>query len=248
MRKLTSFGRRTMWPLLLVVLAAMCPFAWGLWHSVATRGPEVATRAYVEALCLGSDAAAVSAGEARFRAAALGEVSRADPVRVEARAVAVGEDWAEVRIYVEVKLADGSDDAGWYRMAVVREDGVWKVVSFAKADPWPSGSWPFASARDVSAAREAFAGYLEALAGNRYAGAARFLCGPARRAHEAGAAVLGKAPLFREAEVSSLVPVWRRGNLMACRAEYAVDGRQAKAVVRYAKLTDGWRILGVDQI
>jgi hypothetical protein len=234
-------------PLAALLLAALLPFAWAGERALAARGPEAAAQAYLAALCGSGNVHDVSSGRARFQAA-VRDLPRAELVRADAAAAALGKGWAEVLAFAELKLADGSHDCGWYRTTVVREGGGWKVVSFAEADPWPSGSWPFASARDVSAAREAFAGYLEALAGNRYAEAVRFLCGPARRAHEAGAAVLGKAPLFREAEVSSLVPVWRRGNLMACRAEYAVDGRKAGAVVRYAKLSDAWHILGVDQI
>lgn len=234
-------------PLAALLLAALLPFAWAGGRALAARGPEAAAGAYLAALCGGGDAAGVSAGRARFQAAAR-DLPRAELVRADAAAAALGKGWAEVLAFAEVRLADGSHDAGWYRMTVVRQDGDWKVVSFAEADPWPSGSWPFAAARDASAAREAFDGYLDALAGNRYAEAAGFLCGSARRAHEAGAAVLGKAPLFRQAEVSSLIPVWRRGSLMACRAEYVVDGHEARAVVRFAKLSDGWRILGVDQI
>lgn len=160
----------------------------------------------------------------------------------------VGNGWAEAQAFVELVLQDGSRDAGWYRLELIRKNNGWKVASASEVTPWPSGLWGFAGKRDAQETKETLASYLRNLAENRFQEAGKYLCGPARRAHERGAGVLEKASLFRHVESVNVAPVWRKGNMMACRAEYKIDGRQVSVLVRFLKLQDGWHILGVSQV
>jgi len=89
---------------------------------------------------------------------------------------------------------------------------------------------------------------LESLIQNRYQEAGRYLCGPARRAHERSAPVLAVSPLLERAGEVSLAPVWRKGGQMICRVCYEADGQKMSALVRFVRLGDGWHILSITQL
>ena len=218
-----------------------------VWKTLAAIGPAKAADAYIRALAAGDrkTALARSSGNAAWVAKNL-QAEKADVVSLRAFVTELGKGYAEALIYAELKLGDGSRDAGWYRLALVQKGG-WKVISAAE-HPWVPGAKKIAAKKDVAAAKEVFASYLRLLSENKYAEAAKLLCGPARRAHERGAPALGVAPLFKRVGEIFLTPVWRKGNQMICRVAYEVDERRVDALVRFAKLGDGWHVLGVDQV
>lgn len=218
-----------------------------IWKTLAAIGPAKAADAYIRALAAGDrkTALACSSGSAAWVAGTSVNTAKAEVKRIRVSVPEIGRNYAEVLAYIELALSDGSRDAGWYRLILAREDE-WKVVSVTD-HPWAPGFLWFAPRQDTVAAEEVFNSYLRLLAENRYGEAARYLCGPARRAHEKGAAALGRAALFKETSDVTLVPVWKRGNQMVCRARYRVDGRLVEALVRFARLGDGWHISGIEQ-
>lgn len=239
--------RKKVLALVLAVLVATAGA--GAWQHARRGGPARTAARFTEALCSGDarGAARLACGAALFRLRNSGPLPRAEVARLAVSVPRLGRNWAEAEVFAELVLQDGSRDAGWYRLELVREEA-WKVASASEAGPWPRGLWPFAGREDAREAGEVFASYLRDLAAGRYAEAARHLCGPARRAHERGAAVLGKGPLFKKLSGPRLDPLWRRGDTMACRAEYEVDGRSVSVVVKFLKLGDGWHVLGVTQL
>ena len=238
---------------LAAALAALCLVAgFGAWRWVAGLGPRRAAEEYVLALARADAAAAqsVSSGEAAYAAARLKDSGARAARAASARAwvLALGRGWVLVEAEAELLLSDGTADAGWYRLQLVRVTGDWKVVDFQAALPRLSGvGLPSFSRRVPEEALGVFREYLSLLAQGKYSEAARLCVGPARAAQEREAAVLGRAPLFREVGEVSAKPLWRKGGFLAFEAEYGAGGRPVKAVVLMRRTGQGWRIAGVSQ-
>jgi hypothetical protein len=201
-----------------VLCAVLLPVVFAAWQA-SRRVPIARTAGNFLGAVVSGDAeraGKLSAGSAAWRAKNAGQPVAAEVADIRISVPNVGRDWAEASAFVEFVLRDGSHDAGWYKLELVRKNGC-KVASVSEATPWPSGLWSFAGKKDAQEAKETLASYLRNLAENRYQEAGKYLCGPARQAHEKGAGVLEKAPLFRRIESVNVAPVWRKGNIMVCQ-------------------------------
>lgn len=230
-------------------LAVLLVLGFSAWRLAVARGPEKVSEAYLRALASGDAEAAksLSAGSAARAAARLeGRGLQAGVRAVGCRAAALGSGWARVEASVELALSDGSADVGWYALDAVKTADGWRVVSFKETGPYTRGVTLPAGSSALKAAEGTFRGYLEALAAGDWAGAARFLAGPARADHEASAPVLGKGALFSSAGGLTSRAVYRRDRLLVAEHSYTVDGRNAAAVVCYWKTSQGWKITRVD--
>lgn len=168
-------------------------------------------------------------------------------VRQDVEVTASGNGWAQARATVEIELADGSVDLGWYALEMVRANGSWNVVDLRPVPPYLSGVGLPAWGEDVAAAKEVFEDYLRKLSQGSYAEAAKLTVGPARAAQEQQAPAFGKAPLFKEVGEVLARPLWRRGKYLKLLAEYEVDGRPVKVVMLMYRTARGWRVAGVSQ-
>lgn len=233
-----------------VVLAFAVFAAYTVWH-VSSLGPRRVAESYVVALARGDAAAAknVSLGSAAYAAAGLqgGDVRPAEVRSVDAYLVALGRGWALVEVEAELVLSDGTADAGWYSLELVKADEGWKVVDFRPVPPRLFGVGLPVWGKDADAAQSVFRDYLSLLAQGKYGNAARLCVGPARAAQEREAPVFGKAPLFKEVGGVSARPLWRRGKYLELLAEYRADGRPVKVVVLMYRTGQGWRIVQVTQ-
>lgn len=226
-----------------LIVAAGCCTAW---TAAIRAAPAKAAQTHVRALATGDIEAALhsAAGAAAWAA----KNTRSDKAQVVVLDTAISEarkSYAEVLVYAELELTDGSRDAGWYRLTLTRADR-WRVVSVSE-HLWSSGLRRPVSQRDHQEMAQDLEGYLSALSQGDHRGAVKRLCGPARRAHEQSEAAFKHLPVEDIGPVE-VTPVWRRGNQAVCRAEYELDGRQVSVLVRFAKLGDGWRIAAVNQI
>lgn len=226
-----------------LIVAAGC---YAAWTATVRAAPVKAAETYIRALAEGNTEAALqsSTGTAAWAV----KNTRSDKARIVVLDTAVpeaGKDYAEVLVYAELELADGSRDAGWYRLTLTRTDR-WRVVSVLER-LWSSGPRRTVSRHDQQEMARSLEGYLSALAQGDHREAVRRLCGPARRAHEQGEGMFKHLPVENIGPVE-VTPVWRRGNQAVCRAEYELDGRRVSVLVRYAKLGDGWRIAAVNQV
>lgn len=226
-------------------LALLIPVALAGWKAYSRATPARTAEAYISALVRGDpkDALQVSSGSAAL-AAKKAVNSGAQISDIQISVPTMGRNWCEALAFVEIVLQDKSHDAGFYSVELFR-DKEWKVISVRQASPWVSGLWGVASKKDVKDAEDVLNSYLRMLSKNQYQSAARMLCGQARLSHEKGAAALGKAPLFKSVGDVHLVPLWKRGNQMVCRAGYEIDGRGVNAIVRFIRLQDGWHILQI---
>lgn len=226
-------------------LVLLIPVVLAGWKAYSRAAPARAAEAYINALVRGDmkDALRLSSGSAAL-AAKKAVSSGAQISDIQISIPNMGRNWCEALAFVEVVLQDKSHDAGFYSIELFR-DKEWKVISVCQASPWVSGLWGVTLKRDVKDAEDVLGSYLGMLAENQYQSAARLLCGQARLAHEKGAAALGKAPLFKSVGSVRLIPLWKRGNQMVCRASYKLDGKSVSTVVRFLRLRDGWHILQV---
>jgi hypothetical protein len=233
---------------IVVCLVVLIPASVGGWKTYIRIAPGKATETYIHALVAGDKAGAlsVSSGSAAFNAQKATEQASMVKLNVEVADVCPG--WAEALAYTELALADGSHDAGWYQVSLIQTNNSWKVISFTEVQPWASGLWGFNSKQDEEATTGVFTSYLQLLVQNRYQDAAKLLAGDARVAHESDSAALGKAPLFKYAGSVRMTSLWRRGEQIACRVDYRIDGMAISAIVRFIRLGDGWHILSLDQV
>lgn len=216
------------------------------WTTAIRAAPAKAAQTYIQALATGDidTALRTATGTAAWAA----KNSHADKVQVVTLDTVVTEvrtNYAEVSVYAELQLADGSHDAGWYRLILVRSDQ-WRVVSVSE-NLWYSGIRRPVYEREQQEMVGTVEEYLSALTRGDHQEAVKRLCGPARRAHEQSEAVFKHLPAKSVGSVE-VKPVWRRGNQTVCRAEYELDGRQVTVLVHLAKLSDGWRIAAISQI
>jgi hypothetical protein len=229
-----------------LLLAAIA--AWGTRH-IASLAPRRAAKSYISVLARGDTAAARSLGlgSAAFAAATLKgqDVKPAEVRAVDSTLAALGRGWALVEAEVELLLADGTADAGWYRLELVKADDSWKVVDFRAAPPRLSGVGLPAWGKDVEVASAVFTEYLRLLLQGEYAEAAKLAVGPARAAQEQQAQVFGKAPLFREVSEVSTRPLWKRAKYLALVADYRIDGRPVRVVALMYQTGQGWRVVHV---
>lgn len=229
--------------LILIVIIPLFIIGWKI-HSRAA--PAQAAESYIRSLVSGDTSGALkySSGSAAWAAKKETNTS-AGIADIEISIPNIGNNWCEALAYVEVILSDNTHDAGWYQLNLINQRG-WKVYSLSETTSLVSGLWSFASKSDVQGAEKALTAYLEMLSQNKYQEASGLLCGPARRAHEAGADTL-KGALFKQAGNVALAPLWKRDNQMICKASYEIDERKVSAVVQFVKLQDGWHILKINQ-
>lgn len=233
----------------LFILALVAGF--GVWRGAAGFGPRRAAQEYMLALARGDAAAAqaVSSGEAAYAAGRLKEsgVPAARAAAVKAYLAALGRGWALVEAEAELVLGDGTADAGWYRLELVKADDGWRVIDFQPAPPRLAGVGLPAWGKGAREAESVFRDYLSLLARGKYAEAAKLAVGPARAAQERGTQAFGKAPLFKEVSEVSARLLWRRGKYLALLAEYQADGWLVKVTALMCRTTQGWRIAQVSQ-
>lgn len=147
---------------------------------------------------------------------------------------------------MELTLADGTADVGWYELDVLKEAGGWKVVSFREGAPDLSGwSLVLGRAGDVEAAKEVFAGYLDDLATGRYKEADQWLAGPALKEHLAAGDVLSKGKLLEAVSEVSLTPLARDGKLLVARCDYRAGEKDVHLIAIFYQTVQGWRVVNL---
>lgn len=241
-------------PALLAALLVLAVTCFTGWRALASRGPAAAARAYVSALAAGDAGAAKNASTGSAAAAASrleGRGLSAAVSSVEVHIAALGRGWALAEAAVELLLPDGAADAGWYALELAKgPDGRWRAASFRESSsgaPCPGGVTLPVTGSAVRGAEAVFKGYVDALAAGDWQGAARFLAGPARAAHESSAAALGKGAPFGTVEGLASKGLYRRGKLLVVEHRYALDGRDVVVAARYWKTSQGWKITGITQ-
>lgn len=175
------------------------------------------------------------------------DVPAAEITEISVQTLARSTGWAELQITAKMKLANGDTDITWYRLDISNNDGSWKVYQAELTGPIISGECANnAKPEDLEAARTVFSDYTQALAGDSQE-SAKYLAGPARRAQEMALGTLGKAPLIKNIGVPTLTPfMWNNKDILICRADYTVDGRDVKVVVTFARFDkDTWKIAKV---
>lgn len=170
--------------------------------------------------------------------------ARVDEVSTSVQAL--GRGWARVKATVELTLADGTADVGWYELDVMKEAGDWKVVSFREDAPDVSGwSLVLGRSKDVAAVREVFAGYLDALAAGKWDEATKYLTGPAKKSMEASREVLGHGKIIGKVDDLQARLIWARGKEVMVGFSYKVDGRDVDLAAVFYQTKDGWKIIEI---
>ncbi|WP_156274763.1 hypothetical protein [Neomoorella glycerini] len=204
---------------------------------------------YLRALASGDaeGAKAVSSGKAAEAAGKLeGKNLSARVDEISTSVQALGRGWARVEATVELTLADGTADVGWYELDVMKEAGGWKVMSFHEDEPDLSGwSLLWGRAGDLAAAREVFVGYLDTLAAGKWDDAVKYLAGPARKSMETSREVLGKGKVIGKVDDLQAQLVWVSGKEMVVKFSYKVDGREVNKIAMFYKIGKRWYIIHI---
>jgi len=207
-----------------------------------TPHPSVhAAERFLTALCAGDlpKARELASGRVAWDLARQPSLPKAEVVDLNVSVVARSDKWARVQAALEVVLADGTHDVGWYDIDLVRAERGWVVTHMVDAG-LPVFGWGFRKSADL---REVMESYLAALARGDYAGAGRFLAGPARRAHEQAAPVLGHGSVINAFEKVDVEVLWSGGKRAVARYSYKADDRDA-AVQAFAYRTgEGWKLV-----
>ncbi|MFX4261223.1 hypothetical protein ACOBQJ_03365 [Pelotomaculum propionicicum] len=168
-------------------------------------------------------------------------LSPAAVLYMKVQTMAQSPNWSEVVATTKTDI-NGDVDISWHRMSLSKTDGDWKVYKIEAVGPQLIGSGSI-SQDDVKSAEAVFNDYIKSLAGNKQ-NSVQYLAGPARRSQEGSVVMLGSTPLFESVESASLTPLWQNKELLVCRADYMVDGRDVKVVVTFARLNT-WKIVEV---
>lgn len=175
------------------------------------------------------------------------DVPGAEITEISVQTLARSTGWAELQTTAKLRLANGDTDITWYRLDMSNSDGIWKVYQAELTGPIISGECDNnAKLEDMEAVKTVFNDYIQALAGDSQK-SVKYLAGPARRTQEMALGTLGKAPLIKSIGEPTLTPVtWNKKDILVCRADYTVDGRDVKVVVTFAKFDkDIWKIAEV---
>ncbi|MDI6906444.1 MAG: hypothetical protein QMC81_02990 [Thermoanaerobacterales bacterium] len=194
-----------------------------------------------------AEAKTLAAGQVAYNVAQAGKngLPKAEVVGVDTEAVAASDKWARVRATVELTLADGSPDVGFYELELVNEDG-WKVVNVRETAPVVAGRGHRVSDEDLAEMRTVFERYLHLLAAGKYDQAAKeCLAGPARRGQEAGASALGKAAVIKDVRNLKAAVLYGRDKLAVVDCRYRADERPVRVVATFWRTTQGWRVVGL---
>lgn len=221
-----------------------------VWKILTLNQPRQVAETYIRALASGDVETALksSSGSAAYAASRLRDSEITASVEdVSCSVDALGRGWARVLVAVELVLRDGSADLGWYSLDVVKIDKDWRVVSFRETGPELSGTSLLVSQADTNAAKRTFENYLTALTAGDFQGSAKYLVGPARRSHEAGAATLGRGAVIDKVEDLKGKPVWGKGNKITTVFAYKADGRDVSVMVELYRTKQGWKIVRVFQ-
>lgn len=225
---------------LLVVLGAAA------WAGLVPHPSTHAAERFLAALCAGDlpKARELSSGRVAWDLARQPYVPKAEVVDLSVSVVAQGERWAKLQATLELVLADGARDVGWYDLDLVRNGRGWTVARMDGAD-MPVFGWsaPYRFAwPDLQKPME---GYLTALTKGDYAGAGRFLAGPARRAHEQAAPLLEHGKVIGEFKNLRSETLWLSGKRAVVRFSYEADGRDAVVQAFMYRTGDGWKLVGI---
>ncbi|OIQ08711.1 lumazine-binding domain protein [Moorella thermoacetica] len=235
--------------LLIAVLTIVVPLLISALQHVMAMPPRNTVEVYLSALASGDRerAKSVSTGRAAEAAEKLeGKNLAARVDEVSTSVQALGRGWARVKATVELTLADGTADVGWYELDVMKEAGGWKVVSFLEGAPDLSGwSLVLGRARDVEAAKEVFVGYLDDLAAGKWDEAVKYLAGPARKSMEASRDVLSKGKIIGRVDDLQAKLVWASGKEMVVEFSYKVDGRNVNLMTTFYRTIDKWKVVEI---
>ncbi|NSW83617.1 MAG: hypothetical protein HPY90_10170 [Syntrophothermus sp.] len=215
---------------------------------VAAGSPKETAKNFAVALAEGDvdRAASLAVGEVAFKVSqAKGNLPAAKVDSIGCRTRAIGRGWAKVDVQMELTLADGSVDVGWYTTELVNEDG-WKVAAFRESQPELSGMTFFTGSPD--GVKKAFEGYAKALSEGDYTGAGKYLVGPARRLHEQSAPVLGKGKVLGTVEDVQAETIYQQGKVRVVRVKSLVDRREVELLVVGVQVKSGWKIAYVLQV
>lgn len=171
------------------------------------------------------------------------ELPRAEVTTVDTETVAASEKWARVRAIVELTLADGSPDIGWYELELINQDD-WKIVNVRETVPMVAGRGRRVSDKDLAETRAVFERYLSLMAAGKYEQAAKeCLAGPARRGQEAGASALGKATVIKDVRDLKATALYGRDKLAVVDCRYRADERPVRVLATFWRTTQGWRVV-----
>lgn len=216
-----------------------------------TAGPEKAVQDFLNAVVSQNwaQAQSLASGKTLFtlkqreRQGVKAQPAQITDVSVHCRAVS--SEWAVVDAVVELELFNGDTDVTWYQLEMVKQNNDWKIYRAELAGPEIAGKSKDAPTTDVVAAKDVFEQYLSALATNEWDKAAKYLAGPARRAHEIGEPFFGRAPIIEKVEGVILKPVWYNGRLLVCSATYRINGQDACVLATFIHTERGWKMVQV---
>lgn len=209
-----------------------------------TPHPSVhAAERFLTALCAGDlpKARELASGRVAWDLARQPSLPKAEVVDLNVSVVARSDKWARVQVGLEVVLADGTHDVGWYDMDIVRAGQGWVVTHMEDAG-LPVFGWGFRKSVDL---REVMEAYLTALARGDYAGAGRFLAGPARRAHEQAAPMLDRGSVIDSFRGLRAETLWSDGKRAVARFSYKADGRDAVVQAFAYRTGEGWKLVHI---
>jgi hypothetical protein len=235
--------RLWLWVLPGVFLLAVAGIA--AWTGLTSHASVHAAERFLTALCAGDlpKARELSAGRVAWDLSRQPSLPEAEVVDLDVSVVARSDKWAKVRARLEVVLADGTHDVGWYDMNLVRNEQGW-VVTHMDDTGLPVFGWGFGKSveADLRAVMET---YLRTLAQGDYDGAGRFLAGPARRAHERAAPMLGQGRVISAFEEVDGEVLWSDGKRAVARFSYKADGRDVAVQVFAYRTGEGWKLVQI---
>ncbi len=166
----------------------------------------------------------------------------AEILEISVQTLAESNNWAELCVTAKLKLANGDMDMTWCRLDMYNE-GTWKVCHVEFTRPSFLGKSASLKQEDMVAVEAVFSDYMQALSSDSRA-SIKYLVGTARRTQEMALEMLGDTPMVKNVENLSISPLWNGSDILVCRADYILDGRNVKVVVTFAKC-DTWKIARV---
>lgn len=186
------------------------------------------------------NAKTLAAGSVLYNLSKDQDVPAAEITEIKVQTLAESTDWAELQVTTKLILADGDTDITWYKLNMYN-DGTWKVYQAELTGPNMAGANTMLG--DMEVVETVFADYMKALAADIQK-SIKYLAGPARRAQEMALDTLGNTRLVNEIGDLTITPLWYNNDILVCRMDYTLDGRDVKVVVTFAKC-DTWKIAKV---
>jgi hypothetical protein len=240
-------NRPTKTVVFIVSILLLSGLAYGGWRLFFLSPPLRAAETYMEALAAGDVEKAVhySSGNAAFLAERVKQTHPKAKVRgISSSVIGMGHSWAAVLVTVELKLADGAIDVGWYTVDTVRSEEGWKVIAAREREPEMTGTslWEAGSKDEI---KTVFEEYMKALVSGDWGKAGSFLVGPAKRKHDLSTEALSKSPVVKSFSDSECKLLFKKRNEVVVQMSYRADGRPVAVLVYGIYTSEGWRIADI---